>query len=205
MKLLIALAVLFVAGSADAWWGYGGWGGYGMYGMYGMYGYGYPYYGGWWGKRAAEEPAPLPTESLKNRTECVFIRDSTMLSCRGLTGVVECETKAVKPEGESKLPFELYGLSRSEGFWKIMPRKPDNTQWLDNVFLFNETRFTAELYWSAEESTRYGLRVVDEKCYQKMDELLQASLRNERVYYTKITGEQDIAAVRGKSEQKVEK
>ena len=197
MKLLIAAFVLLVAGSTEAYWG--GLGAYGMYGMYGGMGYGYGMgmgygYGmgmgyGMWGKRSVEE-REMQTATT-NRTECVFLRDSTMLSCRGLTGVVECETKIVRPETpETTTPFTLYGLSRSEGLWGIMPRKMDNTQWLDNN--------KAELYWSAEESTRYGLRVVDEKCYQKMDELLRASLRNERVYYTKITGEQDITTMRGK-------
>ena len=198
MKITIIALVLLVLGSADAFW-WGGYGGYGMYGMYGLYGYGMGMYG-MWGKRSTEEPLPVAPEFLKNRTECVYLKDATMLSCRGLTGVVECEAKLYPEADETTIPFELYGLSRASDCYRMMPRKPDNSKWLDNVMMVNETRYSAELYWSAEEVKRYGLRVVDEKCWLKMDELLQDSLRNEKVYYTTVEGAEDTTFIRGKLE-----
>lgn len=192
MKLLaVALCLVVALGSADAFW-YGGYGGYGLYGMYGMYGYGY----GLWGKRSAELKPEAPTV-LRNRTECVYLSDASMLSCRGMMGVVECETKTY-PETETlDMPFELYGLSRAEGYYRLMPRKADNTEWVDNVMMINGSRYNAELYYSAEEVERFGLRVLDEKCFQKLDEDLQASLRNEHVYYKTLEGTEETTFLRG--------
>jgi len=195
MKLCTVALVLLVLGSADAFW-WGGYGGYGMYGMYGLYGYGMGMYG-LYGKRSAEEPMPVAPEFLRNRTECVYMKDATMLSCRGLTGVVECEATLYPEADETSMQFELYGLSRAEEYYRMMPRKPDNSKWLDNVVMVNETRVSAELYYSAEKVERYGLRVADEKCWMKMDELLRASLRNEKVWYTTVEGTEETTVLRG--------
>ncbi len=200
MKLLIATLVLLTAASANAWW-WGGYG-YGMYGLYGMYGYGYPYYGyGYWGKRAADATVSQPPAALKNRTECVYLHEARSLSCRGLTGVVECETKC-SPDGWEKEPvFSLYGLSRTtEGFYGIFARTPDNTKWLENLVqnTIDKKLIKVEVYYSADVEDRlWGLRVLDEKCYKKIDGMLQASLRNERVYYTTADGGEDITTLRG--------
>jgi len=53
------------------------------------------------------------------------------------------------------------------------------------------------VYYSADVEDRlWGLRVLDEKCYKKIDGMLQASLRNERVYYTTADGGEDITTLR---------
>ena len=139
----------------------------GLYGgLYGGYGYGY------WGKRESVPPAEL-----LNRTECFYTRETKVLACHGSTGVEECtaELKCEKP-----VEFQLYGIglpeSTSDLKFRIFPRKLDNSGWEKDVIGDKHISL-----YHAGNFTDLGLLVKDKACFEKISQLLRASLRNEIV------------------------
>jgi len=201
MKFAIVALVLAVClvQSTEAWWG-GMYGlGYGWGGLYGL-GFGYPF----WGKRAATETMPreilknmpLPTEVM-NRTECVYTKESSMLSCKGNSGVVECES-SLKWDG----PIEaaLFGIADCEEVspmaphFRILPRKTDNSVWLKDSFLLNTNEERRISLFYSDKLNHMGLKVLDEKCFEKMRSLLDASDRREKVF---LKDEVLTATIRG--------
>jgi len=179
MKVAIIALVLAVSliQSADAWWGWGGlYGGWGM----GMGMWGYPYM---WGKRDAAPSVfeKIPTELL-NRTECVYSKESSILSCHGVTGLKECPVE-LKMQADRKIKFELFGLAWpletseiiSEWRFRIFPRKLDNSAWISGTVDKDVSLYHSEKY------NDYGLWVKDQKCFEDLVTLLKASLRRELV------------------------
>jgi len=168
--------------------------GYGRYGRYG-----YPryrnYYRNYWRhnnyyyKRDATETMPR-----LNRTECVYTVDNRMVSCQGPRDVVECETELT---WTYPVQFELFGLSRSEeGYYRTYPRRLDNSGWEDNNLMYNGELVYTRMYY-ANETTGLGLRVLDKECFNRLDEVLNSSLRNEEVYYQNVDREYETTHLRG--------
>jgi len=160
------------------------WGGMGMYG---------------WGKRAsAETTSPIEQLINLNRTECVYIKDNSTLSCIGLIGVVECDVELrFEKNPEDKREFMIYGIAKSETTprsYRLLPRLMSNTDWLDNTYMFNGVKKQVSLFCS-KDLDHFGLRVLDRKCFDKLDELFQMSRRNEKVY-VKIEGAVEMPTAR---------
>lgn len=179
---LVAVVLALCLVQSEAWWnmGYGmGMGMYGMYGM-GMMG-GMGMYGGMWGKRSAGE-MPMMDEITKQtirRTECAFTKDNEMLSCKGPTGVVECEVEVKLPAW--KTDFKLFGISQvseTPATYELVPRKLDNSAW--EWMMVAGKKVTLSLFSS--EKKEAGLRVEENVCFEKMVELLKTSVRNEKVF-----------------------
>jgi len=199
MKLAIIALVLAVSliQSTDAWWGGYGWGGYGGYGWGGYGGY-YGGYGGWgyWGKRDAtltETKVPVKVrEELMNRTECVLIKETSLLSCHGPSGIKECP---VVLKWDKPVTFELFGLALpveitevlSEMKYRIFPRKLDNTAW--TVYSDKVDR-DVSLYHS-EKYNDYGLMVQDKLCFEGLVSVLKSSIRKELV----VLGTQTVTMI----------
>lgn len=210
MKLAIVAVVLAVClvQSTEAWWGkrifkiiinfnfhlryykiknfllkgglYGlgyGWGGlYGMYGM-GMYGL--------WGKRATTETVPQVIPEVMNRTECVYTKESSMLSCKGYTGIVECESSL---RWDGPIEAALFGIADCEEetpvapHFRILPRKTDNSAWKQDRFLLNTNEEKRISLFYSDKLNHMGLKVLDETCFEKLTSLLNASERREKVF-----------------------
>jgi len=202
MKLAILALVmaLSLVQYAEAWrggWGgrWGGWGG--RWGGWGGLGYAYPYYGygytypyytypyyGYYGKRdATEMTAP---KGATNRTECLYVKETSMLSCFGQTEKpVECtaELRWNKP-----ITFKVLALATSEegGLlsemkYRILPRKIDNTAWQRDLVLEGPTEKHISLYHS-DKYNDYGIKVKDMTCFKNIVDLLKKSTRNELVH-----------------------
>lgn len=121
-------------------------------------------------------------KDLLNRTECIYAQDSRMFSCHGPTGVVECETELT---WGYPVQFELFGLAKCENHtdrYRVLPRRLDNTAWDDNKLVVDGVEKRIELYYG-EETNELGLRVMDKKCWTRLDTLFKNSLRNEKVWY----------------------
>ena len=195
LSIIAVLLVVLAAQSADAWgwyrpygygsnrWGYNNWG-YNRYNRWNRWSY--------WRRSTSETPnearlmKEMPTD-LMNRTECVYTNDSNILSCHGPSGVVECETELT---WEYPVQFELFGLSPCENHtdaYRVMPRKLDNTVWMDNKLVVEGVEKRVMLHGSEEYKEEMGLRVLEKKCWDRMSTLFKKSLRSEKVWYT--TGE----------------
>jgi hypothetical protein len=182
MKLAIIALVLAVSliQSTDAYYGYGyGYGlGYGYGGYYGGYGGLYGGYG-YYGKRDSTPVQTIPDE-LKNRTECVYTKESSILSCHGPSGVKEC---SVELRWNKPVSFQLFGLALpveisevlTEVKYRIFPRKLDNTAWIKEI-----TDKEISLYHS-EKYNDYGLFVKDKSCFEGLVTVLKSSVRKELV------------------------
>ena len=161
-------------GLGYGWGGLYGWGGMGMYGM--------------WGKRASTKTMPreMPMpEGVKNRTECVFTKESSMLSCKGLTGIVECESSL---RWDGPIESALFGIADCDEVapvaphFRILPRKTDNSAWMKDRFTLNTNEEKGiSLFWS-DKLNHMGVKVLDEKCFDKIRSLLDASDRREKVF-----------------------
>lgn len=197
MKLAIIALVLTFAISANAWYrpayGHGHRHGYGR--GYGYPSYGYRYYdvtvNRYYGKRAeTERETEMPR---LNRTECVYTVDNRMVSCQGPYDVVECEAELT---WTYPVEFEMFGLSRTdEGYYRTFPRRLDNSGWDDNNLMYNGEYVHTRMYY-ANETCGLGLRVLDQECFNRVDKVLNASLRNEEVYYQKVDKEYETAFLR---------
>lgn len=191
MKVAIIALVLAVSlAGTEAFWGMGGmYGGmmgmgYGMMGMgYGMYGMGMGYGMGMWGKRGSAEKPVMDdiTKMTMKRTECVYTKDTEILSCKGPTGVVECQVDFKFPAFENKQDFKLFGISQvseSPVSYELVPRKLDNSAW---EWLMVDGKKVKLSLWSSEIKN-FGLKVEETVCFDKMTALLKTSVRNEKVF-----------------------
>ncbi len=145
---------------------YGGlWGG--MYGgLWGGWGY-----GGLWGKRAVTEDMSVRTMALRevlNRTECVYTRKTEMLSCKGTTGIVECQADLELGNGE--LDFTLFGISElADGSFQLVPRRLDNTAW--DFFLLDGVKVPFKL-WLDNDVKQTGIEVEESVCWERIVRLV---------------------------------
>jgi len=194
MKLAIVALVLAVClvGSTEAWWGmYGGmmgmyspymWGGMGMYG---------------WGKRASAETMPSIEESVAlNRTECVYVYETSMLSCKGSSEIVECE---VSLRWDMPKEYALFGLAECieetpvASHFRILPRKMDNSNWMNNLVEMNNGEEKRMSLYYSDDITDMGMKVLDKTCFTRMESLLNNSIRREKVFLDDET----TAVIRG--------
>jgi hypothetical protein len=185
MKFTIVALVLAVClvQSTEAWWGgmYGmgmGWGGlYGMgMGMYGM---------GMWGKRDTTETKPIDAMPTMNRTECIYNKKESTITCIGLAELVECKTNLRWDGEEIKKEFMMYGIAKSETTprsYKLLPRTMTNSAWLDNTYKVDGVKDRKVSLFNSESLGHLGLRVIDEECFNKLDALFTMSQRNEKVF-----------------------
>ena len=111
------------------------------------------------------------------RTECVYTEDSGLLSCHGPNLIVECATRLFWSESSVFQMDVIAKCNGSEKMFRIIPRKLDNSAWFDNSLF---------LQLSGQKEVD-GLRVSDKECYAKLNELLEDSVRNEKVYLEKET------------------
>lgn len=213
MKFSVAILALIVAvclvEKSDAWFGRGygyggygrfglgyggygygglgyGYGGYGLgygYGGYGSYGLGYasPYYRGYWKRDTASQ-----SSEFINQTQCVYIRDSAILSCHGPSGVVECEAISNFTEF-SPIKYEVFGLGRIENNkqalsaefikFSLIPRKLDNSAWISNEVVENGVEKSLSLFHSIKYED-FGLRIKDLACYEKFVTLVSSFVQD---------------------------
>lgn len=187
MKFALAALVLVAAlAQTEAYWGYGYggmygglWGGLygGMYGgyyggLYGGYGYGY------WGKREI-----TPPQEVLNRTECIWTRESEVLSCHAPSGIVECHTELTwtLPIEYQMFSLGLYTEAPMPMMWRILPRKIDNTGWESGKYMSNDNTMKYASLYNSEELLEKGLRIRSEVCFQRMIDLIATSARRELV------------------------
>lgn len=131
---------------------------------------------GLYGKRATgEETKPEVNDLIVNvseRTECVYTKDVSILSCHGPDMIVECETDLI---WDTPVEFHLYGIGKKDtsDMFMIYPRRLDNSAWSNEEHI--------KLYQS-EEKNDMGLRVRTRECFDKLKSLFGQSLRNEKVF-----------------------
>jgi len=131
-------------------------------------------------KRNSHREVP---ERLKS-TGCVYTENDSMLSCHGVERVVECEAKLLWYE---PIEFSLFGISRFEGgelglHYRLFPRALDNSRWYSNLDVSEDG---VERYISLHRQRNdenFGLNVVDQTCWERLNELFDRSLRNETVF-----------------------
>jgi hypothetical protein len=181
ISLLIALSLIQ---TACAQW-YGGYGGYG-------YGYGYPWYASYvlYGKRVTEETPGVQSE----KTECFYLKETSMLTCMGKSEKQECEALSKMDE---TMKFEFFGIvqykdeTTGDKKFALLPRALDNTAWLDDFVTVNDKKTYFSIYQSSKLSD-YGFQVKSSECFDKIFELLKKSTRHEKVYIqskTEVTPE----------------
>lgn len=132
----------------------------------------------WIGKRSADHQ-----HETTKQTICVFEKDSSMIICHGNDG----EDKECKVEYKFEEPeFQLYGIGISETEpidekYRLIPRKTDNSVWLKDFKMVDGKEKHYSLYHK-EEMHDFGLRVVDQKCFKELVDLLKMSTRKEKVF-----------------------
>jgi len=180
MKLYVALAVLFVGICAihqsDAWWGWG-LGGLGYGGFYSPYwgmGMGWPYY------RYYRDT--MSKGDITGRVQCKYIKDRSILSCSGSSGVVECGAVANFTGLGKSTDFELYGVGN---IWNVQEKQPvefvrynlyprllDNSAWWNSTVVVDGHNVVLGLYYSTTYNY-YGYRVQDLSCYERFVNLFR--------------------------------
>jgi hypothetical protein len=145
--------------------------------------------------------SPLPTlPETFNRTECIFIKETSTLSCIGVeSSPVEC---AAELKWDKPVSFHLFGIAKSELTtdvaeevkFRILPRKLDNSAWRSDVTLVDGKHIS--LYHS-DKYNDYGLLVKDKVCFGKLVALLKLSTRNELVQLESVLDVKPTAFVIG--------
>lgn len=180
-SVLVALSMLQ---TANAIYGYGF--GYG-YPSYYSYGFGYPYSYGIYGKRGAGETPAMKVD----KTECFYQKETSMLTCFGKSEKQECE--AIFKMGDA-MDFEFFGIGEykqvmsGDKKFALIPRKSDNTAWLDNFITADDKKTYFSMYQSSKLND-YGFKVKSVECFDKIFEILNKSTRHEKVYVQSKTGE----------------
>ncbi len=111
---------------------------------------------------------------------CAFVNQTSMLNCAGSNAMVECEA-SLRWDGD--FSFNLMGIADNEQespvakSFRLLPRSVDNSKWEEDVR--GEKRIS--LYQS-EKLDNFGLRVLDEQCFEKLTSLLNDSNRREKVF-----------------------
>jgi len=120
------------------------------------------------------------TVQVYNVTKCVYTPETKMLSCRGLSGEVECPTIFHTVD---ELDSRVFGLgfipefievsSEMVRFW-LYPRKLDNITYVDHSVVVDGVNKNIVLYYG-DKMVEYGLRVTDLKCYERIVGLIKGS------------------------------
>lgn len=143
----------------------------------------WPYYGiysPWlWGKRSADHK----DHDIMKRTECVFVKETSMINCHGDDGKhKECKVESIWEESE----YQIFGIGISETEpldekYRLIPRKIDNSAWLEDFEIIDDKERHYSLYHK-EAIKDLGLRVVDKTCFNELVDLLKMSSRKERIF-----------------------
>jgi hypothetical protein len=100
---------------------------------------------------------------------------------------VQCSAEVTWPEeyNSKGLEFALGLFGEERDRLRILPRKLDNTAYTRGMFVdTNGVEQFASLYFG---TGRYGLRLLNETCYERLTTLFKASLRYERVFVEEET------------------
>jgi hypothetical protein len=144
---------------------------YPYYSLYGGYGW-----GGWYGKRG-DVPSDMPKQ-----TDCVLVKNDNTFKCTGPLGEVECDAEW---KWDESIKLEMFAIGKPTDFevakwFKLFPRKLDNSGWISNVVKAKGEEFNVTLHQG--ETHDFGLTVKEENCFKKIVDLLKDSKRNEKIW-----------------------
>jgi len=192
MRAMTTIAVLVLsvclAQQASAWL-YGGWGyglGLGYYGLgYGL-GWGWPYY--------RYFRSTMSEGDITHRVQCRYVKDKSVISCTGVTGVVECDVVANFTGLGTEHKFEMYGLSCPNHekvahefvHFNIYPRSVDNKFWYNSTFHVDNYDVSLALFHSPTFSY-YGYRVPELTCFERFISLFKDASSDEVVTVNGVT------------------
>ena len=115
-----------------------------------------------------------------NVTQCIFRPDTRILSCRGLTGDVECPAIC---ESKGEHSYRVFGLGfipelvdakpELTRYW-LYPRSLDNVTYVNHTLLVDGVARDVFLYYG-EKFVEYGIRVTEPICWSRLVGLIRAS------------------------------
>lgn len=138
-------------------------------------------------------PDQVAIERVLNTTRCLYFTETKLLSCKGVTGEVECDafletgvmgSKSFNFYGIGQLPVD-YDYTKIELVkYFVYPRELDNTTYLGHTWTTTEQVVDLVLYYG-ETGLQSGVRVSSLSCWTRLVELLRATTVTETV---KVTG-----------------
>ena len=115
------------------------------------------------------------------RTVCVYYKKNLILACKSPKGSIQCETTS-NFEDFSSTKFDCFGISKSnDGKFSLFPRELDNTAFLSASSHKKNVESKLSIF-ADEKLTDFGLKLKDNECFKKIEEVLTGSLRNEIVH-----------------------
>ena len=115
-----------------------------------------------------------------NYTQCMYREETKMLSCRGVSGEVECPAifewtgeKSYKIFGMGFVPEFRDVKSELVRYW-LYPRSFDNSTYFNHSIITEEGERDLFLYYG-EKMVEYGFRVTDLKCWERLFGLIKMS------------------------------
>jgi hypothetical protein len=116
-----------------------------------------------------------------NATECVFVPETKLFSCKGVPGVVECPSIF---EWVSQPKYHIFGIGfipelkniKSEfvRFW-LYPRSIDNIRFFNHSLIIEGELANLFLYYSDVKMVENGFRVTDLSCFARLIRLFKIS------------------------------
>jgi len=120
------------------------------------------------------------TVQIYNVTKCIYVPETRVLTCRGMTGEVECPTIFHTVDGiESRvfgmgfIPEFIEVTPENVRFW-LYPRSLDNITYVDHTVVVDGVTKNIVLYYG-DKMVEHGMRVTDLKCYERMVGLIKGS------------------------------
>lgn len=117
-----------------------------------------------------------------------------MINCHGHDDQhKECKVNYEWEEPE----FHLYGIGISDTIdqkYKLIPRKIDNSAWSKDFKMVDGKEKYYSLYHK-EDINDFGIRVIDNKCFQELVDLLKTSKRKEKIYIESDKPEQTAVII----------
>jgi len=110
---------------------------------------------------------------VKNATQCIFLKEKSLLSCRGVSGVVDCD--AVLEVSRLNISFDVFGIAKDSimlddaKVYELYPRRLSNSSmvYMNNSVIVDGKEEKIVLY-AASSSSRSGIRVVDSSCFDRV-------------------------------------
>jgi len=108
-------------------------------------------------------------------TNCVFIRDTSILICKGSKDEIECMTDMVwDGSEEERSNFSVYGIGafdESHLAYKLYPQAINNTGWIDSSHSVDGIKTHISLF-TTQSNIYSGFRVQNQQCFNKMVNIL---------------------------------
>jgi len=112
----------------------------------------------------------------ENASQCIYSPETRSMSCRGMSGLVECPASMDLPKD---VKVEVFGMRRhpvksmvakiDERVFELYPRKLDNSTYLNYTVLVEGKPVELYLYYADSTSeTMSGVRVSDKKCFVRL-------------------------------------